>query len=152
VLTYYNLSERDSLSNLLKTPPKNSDRTQSTQHAQLKHTPPKPREKLDNMISEFLDKCRPKMHELVKKAVDGSSLLPTWIPERAPSKEFADHMTELCIPTVSGGQPSLLLHDLGEERYLDREHIRRLRNIFSLDSHTCVIYLFPISCLMVLSF
>jgi hypothetical protein len=152
VLTSYNLSETVSPSNSPRFPPENSGRAQSAIHAQVNHTPPKPCEEVDDMISDFLTKCRPKMHELVKKAVDGSPLLEPWIPTQAPSKEFADHMAEMCIPTVSGGRPSLLLHDLGKERYLDKEHVRRIRNIFSLDSHTCVLYLISFFYLMILTF
>jgi hypothetical protein len=68
------------------------------------------------MISQFLDECRPRMQELVKNAKHVPSLLPSWTPGPSADKKLAKHISGLGIPTVLGRQPSLLLHDLEEEK------------------------------------
>jgi hypothetical protein len=76
------------------------------------------------------------MQVLVKNAKNLPSLLPSWQPL---TDELAEHISGLRIPTVSGGQPSLLLHDLGEVKDdLDRDRITRIPDIFSFAYHTCV--------------
>jgi hypothetical protein len=76
------------------------------------------------------------MQMLVKEANHLPSLLRTWKPEL---ENLAEHISELRIPLTSGGQPSLLLHDLGEEKdELDRDRIRRIPDIFSFANHMYV--------------
>src|SRR5277367_4097852 len=92
----------------------------------FQHTPAMPTKEFNNMINDFLDKCRPRMRELAENAKNIPSLLPSWKPGHSTDK-FAEHISGLGIPTVSGGQPSLLLHDLGEEMDdLDRDRIARI--------------------------
>jgi hypothetical protein len=98
----------------------------------LNHTPTKPFKVIDQETSDFLDQCRSRMQELVEQACSGASLLPSWKPGPSADKNLAKHISELCIPILSNGQPSLLLHDLGEE--VDSE---RIQKIFFGD-HKCV--------------
>jgi hypothetical protein len=89
------------------------------------------------MINAFLEKCRPNMRDLVAKAGRVASFLPSWKPSYSTDGgELTKHISRLCIP-VGGGQPSLLLHDLGEERDdLDRQLVDRILNIFSFEKNT----------------
>jgi hypothetical protein len=104
----------------------------------FQHTPTKPTEEVDAIISEFLDRCRPRMQVLVKNANHVPSLLPSWKPNTSIGK-LAEHISGLAIPIVRSGQPSLLLHDLGEEKDdLDKDRIARIPDIFSFGYHTCV--------------
>jgi hypothetical protein len=81
------------------------------------------------------------MKTLVENAKHVPSLLASWKPGPSADKDLAKHISELCIPTASDGRPSLLLHDLGEERNdLDRERVERIPDIFSFANHTCVTY------------
>lgn len=78
------------------------------------------------------------MRVLVKNANRLSSFLPSWKPRDYPP-EFAEHIEKLCIPALSDGGPSLLLHDLGEEKdELDRARLERIDEIFLFSKHTCV--------------
>jgi hypothetical protein len=105
----------------------------------LHHTPAMPDAEFDAMINKFLNDCRPTMRKLVENAKNIPSLLPSWKLSPSADPNLAQHISELCIPTVSGGRPSLLLHDLGEEKSnLDRDRIARIPHIFSFASHTCV--------------
>ena len=79
-----------------------------------------------------MKKCRPAMKRLVKKAYEIPSLIKSWSP--GPSV-LADHVSGLHIPTIKG-QPSLLLHDLGEEK--DGTRKKLIEEIFSPTKHTCV--------------
>jgi hypothetical protein len=102
----------------------------------LQHTPPKRREELDSDIKSFLDDCRLQMQKLVKEANHLPSLLPTW---KGGHEDLAEHISKLGIPLISGGQPSLLLHDLGEEKdKLDRDRTERIPDIFSFANHRYV--------------
>ena len=76
------------------------------------------------------------MQELVKNAKHVPLFLPSWTPNFSQDSVIADHISQLCIPSVSG-QPSLLLHDLGAER--DDLDEARVKHMFSLGHHTCVI-------------
>lgn len=79
------------------------------------------------------------MQELVKNAGDVTSLLRPWELDPSSDGKLAKHIRELCIPKVSGGQPSLLLHKLGEVvDNLDRDRLERIPRIFDADSHVCV--------------
>jgi len=90
-------------------------------------------------IREYLDKCRPKMQQLIKNADDVSLLLPLWTNENAVPA-LAKHISNLKIPSTHGGQPSLLLHNLGEEKSrADSERFERITEILSPDYHTCVL-------------
>ena len=75
------------------------------------------------------------MQELVRKAGDVPSLLPSWKLRNSSNEELAKHIEKLQIPTILGGRPSLLLHALGEEDSLDCD---RIVSIFSFADHTCV--------------
>ena len=98
-------------------------------------------EEFDAIIDKFLNQCRPRMRELVKNANHIPSLLPSWESSGSSTDELAKHISGLGIPTVSSGQPSLLLHDLGEEKDdLDRDRIARIPEIFSFAYHTCVTF------------
>jgi hypothetical protein len=80
------------------------------------------------------------MQELVKNAKHVPSLIPSWKPGPSADKGLAEHVSKLCIPTFVGGQPSLLLHDLGEERTdLDQRYAAHIQNIFSFATHTYVV-------------
>jgi len=77
-------------------------------------------------------------------ASKGSSLLESWepkplenfeIPETPEDEIIAKHIKKLSIPWLSSGNPSLLLHGLGEETDdIDRKRIAR---IFAA-TNTCV--------------
>jgi hypothetical protein len=80
------------------------------------------------------------MRYLVKNADDIPTFLPSWIPNLPTDEDLAKHIANLRIPAVSGGRPSLLLHDLGEENSnLDRDRTARIPDIFSFAYHTYVI-------------
>ena len=72
-------------------------------------------------------------------ANDIASLLPSWKPKQSADATLKRHVSELHIPAV-GGRPSLLLHNLGEERTeLDKNRISRIPDIFLADGqHTYV--------------
>ena len=98
----------------------------------LEHTLAKPQKDIDREINRFLHQYRPKMRELVEKASHGSSLLPSWELGPSADEKLAKHISELSIPRLSSGLPSLLLHGLGEEKdSLDRDRIARIPNIFT---------------------
>jgi hypothetical protein len=102
------------------------------------HTPSKPPADFDAAIDKFLNECRPRMRQLVKNAKKISSLLPPWNPGSL-NKDLEKRILQLQIPTVSSGGPSLLLHDLGEEKSsLDTERIARIPDVFSFAKHTWV--------------
>lgn len=90
-----------------------------------------PYEVLSDTISQLLDKYRPRMRSLVQMAGNVPSLLPSWKPENPPNEKYAKHIAELQIPTISG-DPSLLLHGLGEvNNSLDEDRIARIPHVFS---------------------
>jgi hypothetical protein len=101
----------------------------------LKHSPEKDPEEFQQAINNFLTKCRPRMRELVSNAGDLPSFFPTWKPEPDMDEGLAKHISNLCIPAGSDGEPSLLLHGLGEENDIDKSPVQR---IFSLSTHTYV--------------
>jgi hypothetical protein len=71
-------------------------------------------------------------------ANDIPSLLPSWKPGQFADDTLKRHMSELQIPAVRG-RPSLLLHNLGEERTkLDTDRISRIPDIFLPEQHTYV--------------
>ena len=70
------------------------------------------------------------MRELVTSADDIASLLPSWKPKQSADATLKRHVSELHIPAVCG-RPSLLLHNLGEQRTgLDTNRISRIPDIF----------------------
>ena len=78
------------------------------------------------------------MHELVKQASRGESPFSLWKPIAPANEKLAEHMSGLGIPTLSSGRPSLLLHDLAEEKdSLDSDRAQRIPKIFS-QGHKCV--------------
>lgn len=78
------------------------------------------------------------MQELVQKAHNVSSFLPSWPPPDDTDATFAKHIEGLAIPSVDE-LPSLLLHDLGEKKDdLDKERIERIPLVFSINRHMCV--------------
>ncbi len=101
----------------------------------LEHTPVKPLKQLDGEIKAFLDKCRPTMQKLVQKALEVASQLPSWIGALA-HQELMSRVSNMHIPTIADGSPSLLLHGLGEET--DGNRLERLQKIFSFAKNTCV--------------
>jgi hypothetical protein len=112
------------------------NKTNPLDDAILQHTPSKPGEEIDSVIDDFLEKHRPRMKALVENANHIPSLIPSWKLDDSADELLAKHVSELCIPTVSGGQPSLLLHDLGEERTgMDKQRAARIPHIFSFASH-----------------
>ena len=104
----------------------------------LLHTPTLSFGDIHDKISEFLTTHRPTMRDLVANAHDVPSLLPSWKP-KSEDNELAMHISKLSIPTISGGRPSLLLHDLGEGKdSLDKARIARVPAIFAFHHHTYV--------------
>ena len=78
------------------------------------------------------------MRQLVMNANKTPSLLPSWKPDQIVDDTLERHLSELHIPTVRG-RPSLLLHNLGEERTkLDTNRISRISDIFLHEQHTYV--------------
>ena len=107
----------------------------------LQHTPEKGKEDFRDSIQEFFDECRPEMETLVSKAGDIPSFMPSWTPGSMDSvPHLSDHILRLNIPQDKGGLPSLLLHDLGEEKSdLDKLRASRIPGIFS-NHNTCVVH------------
>ena len=91
------------------------------------------------------------METLASKAGDIPSFMPSWTPGPMDSvPHLEDHMLRLKIPQDKSGLPSLLLHDLGEEKSdLDKLRASRIPGIFS-NNNTCVVHFvmvhFHISC------
>jgi hypothetical protein len=103
----------------------------------LIHTSIKTIKELHVTINTFIGKHRLRMQTLLANAGDVPLLLPSWQLGPSADEGLAKHVSGLCIPTISGGRPSLLLHDLGEQKYaLDRERIARIPDIFSFADHT----------------
>jgi hypothetical protein len=96
---------------------------------------------VDEVVETFLREWTPQMRKFVAKAGDISSLVPSWKPQYPADKNFVDHISTLHIPMGGDKRPSLLLHDLGEERRSNPSTERAIRDIFSHDIHTCVFYL-----------
>jgi len=112
-------------------------------------TPEKSKKDFQDSIQLFLDDCRPAMETLVSMAGDISSFMASWTPSSSMHPSLSDHIRQLNIPRDKGGLPSLLLHNLGEEKSdLDRLRASRIPGIFS-STNTCVVYFmvhFHISC------
>jgi hypothetical protein len=114
------------------------------------HTPEKGKKDFQDSIQLFLNDCRPAMETLVSKAGDIPSFMASWTPGSSMDPRLSDHIRRLNIPRDKGGLPSLLLHDLGEEKSdLDRLRASRIPGIFS-NINTCVVHFvmvhFHISC------
>jgi len=67
---------------------------------------------------------------------DVPSLLPSWKPGPFADQELAKHVSELRIPIIAGGGPSMLLHALGEEK--DSDRIARIPKNFSFAWDICM--------------
>jgi hypothetical protein len=101
--------------------------------------PLKDEKELVRAMADIKEKYRPQMREFLRKAKDTESILPLWTPKYSSDDRLSKHISDLRIPTTSSGQPSLLLHDLGEERDdLDEDRVKRIPQIFSFTHHTCV--------------
>ena len=106
----------------------------------FQRTPEKDKKDFQDSIQLFLNDCRPAMETLVSKAGNIPSLMPSWTPSSSMPSRLSDHIRRLNIPQDKGGLPSLLLHDLGEEKSdLDRLRASRIPRIFSTNN-TCVVY------------
>ena len=115
-----------------------SSATPKTTFLPLKHTPARPKQDTSEKIEQFLDKYRARMQELVKQASRGESPFSLWKPIAPANEDLAEHILGLGIPKLSSGRPSLLLHDLAEEKdTLDRDRAQRIPKIFS-QGHKCV--------------
>ena len=117
----------------------------------FQQTPEKGKKDFQDSIWVFLNDCRPAMETLVSKAGDIPSFMPSWKPSTSMDPRLSDHIRQLNIPRDKGGLPSLLLHDLGEEKSdLDRVRASRIPSIFS-NTNTCVVHFvmvhFHISCI-----
>jgi hypothetical protein len=99
----------------------------------------KTKHEFDFELKQKLDEFRPKMRELVQKAGDVSSLIPSWRTHRDfDQKEMAEHVAQLQMPSMVG-RPSFLLHDLGEEKTkMDRDRLARVSDVFRLDEDVYV--------------
>ena len=108
----------------------------------LQHTPEKDMKDFEDSIQEFLDECRPGMETLVSKAGDIPSFMPSWAPGPMDSvPHLSDHILRLKIPRDKGGLPSLLLHDLGEEKSdLDKLRASRIPGVFCNMHNTWVVH------------
>jgi len=94
---------------------------------------------IDKLIDQFLSKHRPRIQELVNSVDDIPSFLPSWKPGPSADEAFKRHMSKLCIPAIGGNRPSLLLHNLGEDKTeLEKERISRIPRIFRPEEHTYV--------------
>src|SRR5271154_141845 len=87
------------------------------------------------------------MKKLLEEAGHVPSLIPSWKPDERTSEDLAKHISKLCIPIDSAGNPNMLLHDLGEERNdEDAQRTARIPNIPSSYHHTCVNVTFILTC------
>jgi len=104
-------------------------------------TPKKTRKQTQDEIVQFVDHRREKIRQLLNNAGDVSSLIPSWVPGQCVDfgdKDSVDNIAHLAIPVVNQ-VPSLLLHDIGEERtHLDQELTKRISRVFSFSNHKCV--------------
>ena len=106
----------------------------------FQHTPEKSKKDFQDSIRLFLDDCRPAMKTLVSKAGHIPSFMASWTPGASIDPRLSDHILRLNIPQDKGGLPSLLLHDLGEEKSdLDKLRASRIPGIFS-NKNTCVVH------------
>ena len=107
----------------------------------LRDTSERTRTQIQDEILEFVDQRREKMRQLLENAHDVSSLIPSWVPGHSnhlADADFVDNISKLAIPVVNQ-VPSLLLHDIGEERTdLDQEQAERISRVFSFSNHKCV--------------
>ena len=96
---------------------------------------------MQDEIVQSVDQCRENIRWLLNNAGDVSSLIPSWVPGQSVDfgdKDFVDNIAQLAIPVVNQ-VPSLLLHDIGEERmHLDEEQAERISRVFSFSNHKCV--------------
>jgi hypothetical protein len=104
-------------------------------------TPKKAREEMQDEIIQFLDERRETVRLLLNNAADVSSLIPSWKPEQGiefGDKDSRANVLQLAIPAVNQ-IPSLLLHDMGEQRaHLAQEQAARISRVFSFSNHKCV--------------
>ena len=77
------------------------------------------------------------MKELVMSANNFFSSLPYWEPD--PSADAVFNISKLCMPAIGENRPSLLLHNLGENKTnLEQERILRIPSISRRQEHTYV--------------
>lgn len=109
--------------------------------AAVSDTPKKTRKQMQDEIVQFVDQRRENIRQLLNNAGDVSSLILSWVPGQSVDfgdKDFVDNIAQLAIPVVNQ-VPSLLLHDIGEERtHLDQEQAERISRVFSFSNHKCM--------------
>jgi hypothetical protein len=81
----------------------------------------------------FFNQCRPRMEELLNNAGNVPSVIPSWELSYSADQKLVDHISKLRIPRVANGRPSLLLHNLGEDK--NNSEVAR---VFSSGMHRCV--------------
>ena len=103
----------------------------------VSNTPGKSKKDFQDSIQLFLDDCRPAMKTLVSKAGHIPSFMASWTPSASMDPRLSDHILRLNISQDKGGLPSLLLHDLGEEK----SDLDKLRASHILgNKNTCVVH------------
>src|SRR6266542_4859734 len=71
---------------------------------------------IDKFIDQFLSKCQPRIQELINSVDNIPSFLPSWKLDPSADEAFKCHISKLCIPAIGQNRPSLLLHNLGENK------------------------------------
>ena len=105
----------------------------------LKRSQFTPPSEINKVIDQFLSKCRPHIQELVNSVDDIPLFLPSWKLDPSADEAFKCHISKLCIPAIGQNRPSLLLHNLGENKTkLEKEHISRIPGVFRHWEHMYV--------------
>ncbi|PVG00052.1 hypothetical protein CPB86DRAFT_813541 [Serendipita vermifera] len=105
----------------------------------LERTPPMPPADVDEQIQMFFGQHGRVLRNLINNARSITSLHQTWMfrgIENEGTKELADHLSNLEIPTAPYGYPSLLLHRLGEA---DEKMDHLVSEVFSTHGDTLLI-------------
>jgi hypothetical protein len=85
-------------------------------------------------IEAFFDQGRPRMVELLTNT-GNVPVIPSWEPSYSADEKLVDHISKLRIPKGTNGRPSLLLHNLGEEK-----NEPEIAKVFSSGMHMCVAF------------
>ncbi|PVF96370.1 hypothetical protein CPB86DRAFT_516701, partial [Serendipita vermifera] len=111
---------------------------------------------VDERIQIFFDQHGRELQKLISNARSIRSLHQTWVPqgtENDGAKKLANHLVNLEIPVAPYGQPSLLLHRIGED---DKKMDHIISEVFSAYGDTYVVnnpllgvlILLPLACLV----
>jgi hypothetical protein len=85
------------------------------------------------ILNTYVEKHRQAMANFVTKS---ENPMKTWLPSDSTDSKLSDHASNLEIPCIFEGKPSLLLHELGES--LEPKTASHVSRVFSGKGHSYV--------------